>query len=123
MFILHKYLRISGRLGCENDARAITIQREQYGVTVHLFIGTERSPDKITFMFLIFTLNHNVSYQGLNSLFPLRSVSSFIFVIILSRSSFSHSFGVHPYHLRVVSLYRTYLYHERKPSSQSRSHL
>jgi hypothetical protein len=23
-----------------NDARAITMQREQYGVTVHLFIGT-----------------------------------------------------------------------------------
>jgi hypothetical protein len=26
----------------------ITIQREQYGVTVHLFIGTGRSPSKIT---------------------------------------------------------------------------
>jgi hypothetical protein len=25
-----------------------TIQHEQYGVTVHLFIGTGRSPDKIT---------------------------------------------------------------------------
>jgi hypothetical protein len=30
----------------------ITNQREQYGVTVHLFIGTGRSPDKITFMTL-----------------------------------------------------------------------
>jgi hypothetical protein len=29
--------------------REITIQREQYGVTVHLFIGTGRSPVKITF--------------------------------------------------------------------------
>jgi hypothetical protein len=27
----------------------ITIQREQYGVTVHLFIGTGRNPDEITF--------------------------------------------------------------------------
>jgi hypothetical protein len=30
----------------------ITIQREQYGVTVHLFIGTGRCPGKITFMTL-----------------------------------------------------------------------
>jgi hypothetical protein len=28
----------------------ITSQREQYTGTVHLFIGTGRSPDKITFM-------------------------------------------------------------------------
>jgi hypothetical protein len=46
-----------------NDARAITMQREQYGVTVHLFIGTGRSPDKITFMSLTFTVNHKASYQ------------------------------------------------------------
>jgi hypothetical protein len=26
----------------------ITIRREQYGVTVHLFIGMGRSPDEIT---------------------------------------------------------------------------
>jgi hypothetical protein len=32
--------------------RVIIIQREQYGVTVHLFIGTGRSPSKITFMTL-----------------------------------------------------------------------
>jgi hypothetical protein len=31
------------------DARAITIQREQYVGTVHLFIGTGRSPGKNTF--------------------------------------------------------------------------
>jgi hypothetical protein len=30
----------------------ITIQREQYGAIVHLFIGTRRSPGKITFMTL-----------------------------------------------------------------------
>jgi hypothetical protein len=30
----------------------ITIQREQYGVTVHLFIGMGRSPGEITFMTL-----------------------------------------------------------------------
>jgi hypothetical protein len=72
----------------------ITIQREQYGVTVHLFIGTGPSPDKITFVSLTFTVNHKASYQGLSSLFPFRSVSSSTFIIIQSRSSFSHSFGV-----------------------------
>jgi hypothetical protein len=30
----------------------ITIECEQYDVTVHLFIGTGRSPGKITFMTL-----------------------------------------------------------------------
>jgi hypothetical protein len=30
----------------------ITIQREQHGVTVHLFIGTGRSPGKITLITL-----------------------------------------------------------------------
>jgi hypothetical protein len=69
------------------------MQREQYSITVHLFIGTRYNPDKITFMSLIFTLNHNVSYQGLSSLFPLMSDSFLIFVIILSQSSFSHSFS------------------------------
>jgi hypothetical protein len=62
----------------------ITIQREQYDVTVHLFIGTGHSLDKITFMSLTFTANHKVSYQGLSSLFPFRSVSSSTFIIILS---------------------------------------
>jgi hypothetical protein len=32
------------------DAGVIIIQCEQYNATVHLFIGTERSPGKITFM-------------------------------------------------------------------------
>jgi hypothetical protein len=67
-----------------NDARAITMQREQYGVTVHLFIGTGRSPDKITFMSLTFTVNHKASYQGLSSLFTFRLVSSSTFDIIQS---------------------------------------
>jgi hypothetical protein len=62
----------------------ITIQREQYGVTVHLFIGMGRNPDKITFMSQTFTVNHKASYQGLSSLLPFRSVSSSTFVIILS---------------------------------------
>jgi hypothetical protein len=40
----------------------ITIQREQYGATVHPFIGTERGPGKSTFMSLIFTYDHNTSH-------------------------------------------------------------
>jgi hypothetical protein len=55
----------------QSDAKAIIIQREQYGATVHLFIGTGRSSDKITSMPLTFTLSYNTSYQGLSSLSPL----------------------------------------------------
>jgi hypothetical protein len=47
----------------------ITSQREQYGVTVHLFIGTGRSLDKITFILdkitfmpLTFTVNRKAIY-------------------------------------------------------------
>jgi hypothetical protein len=43
------------------DAGAITTQCVQYGVTVHLFIGTGRSPGKITFMSLTFSINHKAS--------------------------------------------------------------
>jgi hypothetical protein len=42
-----------------DDARAITIQREQYGGIVHLFIGTRRSPSKNTFMTSSYTYNSN----------------------------------------------------------------
>jgi hypothetical protein len=97
----------------------ITIQREQYGVTVHLFIGTGRSLDKITFMSLTFTASHKASYQGLSSLFPFRSVSSSIFIIILSRSSFSHNFGDRSSCLRVVSPYHAYLHLKAKASCSS----
>ena len=73
------------------------VQREQYGVTIHLFIGAGRSPEKITFMSLTFTVNHKASYQGLSSLFSFRSVPSFTFVIILSRSSSATaSASIHP---------------------------
>jgi hypothetical protein len=91
----------------------ITIQREQYSVTVHLFIGTGRSPDKITSMYLTFTFNHKANYQGLSSLFPFRSVSSSTFVIILSRSSFNHSFSICPFCLWVVSSYHT-CFHQKE---------
>jgi hypothetical protein len=53
------------------DTGAITMQREQYRGTVHLFIGTGRSPDEITSMSLITNYDHNTNYQGLYSLFSL----------------------------------------------------
>jgi hypothetical protein len=56
------------------DARVITSQREQYGGTVHLFIGTGHSPCKITSMPFTFANNFKVIRRGLNSLFPFKSV-------------------------------------------------
>jgi hypothetical protein len=40
----------------------IIIQREQYDVTVHLFIGMGRIPDKSTFMSLVTIYNLNMDY-------------------------------------------------------------
>jgi hypothetical protein len=62
----------------------ITSQREQYGVTVHLFIGIGRSLDEITFMSLTFTVDHEASCRGLSNLFPFKSVSPFTIVNMLS---------------------------------------
>jgi hypothetical protein len=52
-------------------------QREQYGGTVHLFIGTGRSPCRITPMPFTFANNSIVIHRGLNSLFIFKSVSFF----------------------------------------------
>jgi hypothetical protein len=49
-------------------------QREQYGGTVHLFIGMRRSPSEITFMPSTFANDYKVTHRGLNSLFPFKSV-------------------------------------------------
>jgi hypothetical protein len=52
---------------------------EQYGVTVHLFIGTGRSPCKITLMPFTFANNSIVIHRGLNSLFIFKSVFLFCY--------------------------------------------
>jgi hypothetical protein len=92
----------------------ITIQREQYGVTVHLFIGTGRSPDKIAFMPLISTLNHNAN-QGLSSIFPLGQFRP--------SSSLSHQTEA-PLAIASASIRVAFrLYPHITPSSQSRSFL
>jgi hypothetical protein len=43
----------------------ITSQREQYMGTVHLFIGTKRSPDK-NYVCILDSYNHDTNYQGLS---------------------------------------------------------
>jgi hypothetical protein len=48
---------------------------EQYGSIVHLFIGTGRSPCKITPMPFTFANNSIVTRRSLNSLFIFKSVS------------------------------------------------
>jgi hypothetical protein len=68
-------------------------QREQYGNTVHLFIGTGRSPCKITSRPFAFDNNSIVIYLGLDSLFLFKSVSSFL---PSCRSSLAPSFGSTP---------------------------
>jgi hypothetical protein len=95
------------------------MQREQYGVTVHLFIGAGRSPGRITFMSLTFTVSHKVNYQGLSSLFSLRSVSSFTIVIMLSRRSFSHSFGARSSFLQIAPSYHAHLHLKAEASYSS----
>jgi hypothetical protein len=80
------------------------MQREQYDVTVHLFIGMGRSPDKMTFMPLTSTLNHNANYQGLSSLSPLgqfRPSSSLSYQIeaplAIASASIRVAFGLYPH--------------------------
>jgi hypothetical protein len=88
----------------------ITNPSSPYGVTVHLFIGTGRSLDEITFMSLIFTVDHKASCQGLSSLFPFKSVSPFTIVNMLSRSSFSHSFGASLSFVQTAPSYHAHLH-------------
>jgi hypothetical protein len=72
---LHLYLRLNRRWKSKCDVRVNTSQREKYGVTVHLFIGTGRSLCKITSMPFMFTIDLRTIYQGLDSLFLFKSVS------------------------------------------------
>jgi hypothetical protein len=71
---LHLYLQLDRRQKSKRDARANTSQREQYGSTVHLFIGTGRSLCKITFMSFIFTTELWTTQRGLDGLFPFKSI-------------------------------------------------
>jgi hypothetical protein len=73
-------------------------QPEQYGSTVYLFIGTGRSPCKITLMPFTFINNSIVILRGLIWLFLFKSVSLFCchaeaFLHIASWSSFPSSWS------------------------------
>jgi hypothetical protein len=70
----HLYLRLDRRRKSKCDVRVNTSQREQYGGTVHIFIGTRRNLCKITFMPFMFTIDLRIIYRGLDSLFLLKSV-------------------------------------------------
>jgi hypothetical protein len=62
----------------KRDAQASTSQREQYGGTVHLFIGTGRSLCGFTFMSFITGYNHDTNYHGSIGLFIFKSVQPFV---------------------------------------------
>jgi hypothetical protein len=53
---LYLYLRLDRRQKSKSDVPVITSQREQYDVTVHLFIGIGHSLCKITSMSLTLTI-------------------------------------------------------------------
>jgi hypothetical protein len=81
-------------------------QREQYGSTVHLFIGTGRSPCKITFRPFAFDNNSIVICRGLDSLFLFKLV---FFFLSSCRSSFAYSFGSVPSFVPLVFLHTVIL--------------
>jgi hypothetical protein len=54
---LHLYLRLDRRQKSKRDAQASTSQREQYGGTVHLFMGTGLSLWEITIMPFTFAID------------------------------------------------------------------
>jgi hypothetical protein len=72
---LHLYLQLYRRRESRCDMRVNTSQREQYGVTVHLFIDTGHNLCRITTMPLTFTIDLGIIYRGLDNLFPFKSVS------------------------------------------------
>ena len=72
------YLQLEGDESTSVTQKRMPNQREQYGGTVHLFIGTGHSPCKITPMPFTFGSNSIVIHQGLNSLFIFKSVSHFV---------------------------------------------
>jgi hypothetical protein len=75
---LHLYLQLDRRQKHKRDAQVNTDQCEQYGGTVHLFIGTGRSLCGFTFMSFITGYNHDTDYHGSIGLFIFKSVQPFV---------------------------------------------
>jgi hypothetical protein len=95
--------------------KQIPSQREQYGSTVHLFIGTRRSPCKITSRPFTFANNSIVIHRGLDSMFPFKSVS---FFLSSCQSSLAHSFGSVPSFVSLVLLHIVILTQVRRVQVQ-----
>jgi hypothetical protein len=96
----------------KRDAKAkMPSQPEQHGSIVHLFIGTRRSPCKITSRPFTFVNNSIVIHRGLNgpSLFKLVS-----FFLSTCRSSLAHSFDSVPSSVSLVLLRIVILTHVRR---------
>jgi hypothetical protein len=81
---LQMYLQLERSKGTSVTQKQMPSQREQYGTTVHLFIGTGRSPCKITLMPFTFANDSIVTHRGMNSLFLFESVSFSVIVPKLS---------------------------------------
>jgi hypothetical protein len=62
----------------KRDAQASTSQREQYGGTIHLFIGTGHSLCGFTFTSFTNDYNHDTDYHGPIDLFIFKSVPPFV---------------------------------------------
>jgi hypothetical protein len=95
-------------------------QREQYRVTVHLFIGTGCNPCKITPMPFTSANNSIIIHRGLNSLFLFRSVSSFL---PSCRSFLVHSFGSVPSFVLFVFLHTAILTCPKGPCPKVPDHV
>jgi hypothetical protein len=63
----------------DGKSTSVTQKQNEYGSTVHLFIGTGCSPCKITPMPFTSASNSIVIHRGLNSLFPFKSVPLFCY--------------------------------------------
>jgi hypothetical protein len=109
---LHLYLRLDRRQKSKRDTRMNTSQREQYGGTVYLFIGTGRSLCKITFMPLMFTIYLKTIYRGL---IAFSSLGRFLFQL-LSRSFLACSFVSGSTFAQPCSLYCVQLHSESEGS-------
>jgi hypothetical protein len=75
---LHWYLRLDRRQRHKRDAQVNTSQHEQYGSTVHLFIGTGHNLCEITFLSFTTGYNHDTNYHGSIGLFIFKSVQPFV---------------------------------------------
>jgi hypothetical protein len=68
------YLQFEGNESTSVTQKWTPSPREQYGGTVHLFIGTGYNPYKITYIPFTFGDNSIAIYRGLNGLFIFKSV-------------------------------------------------